>query len=716
MKTKPHDACRCWHGTHASVAGLAVCLVLLPRGLAVAEVDRPNVIFFMADDMGMGDTSAYQDFTDNSDEVQLHTPSMERLARMGVRFTDAHTPSSRCTPTRYGLLTGRDPWRTRLKHWVLFGAQGDPLIENDRPTLATLFRSQGYSTGMVGKWHVGLLYRRSDGTPSDSLEDADLTQPLADGPTEHGFDFARFNSRSHGSSAPDPTTRKKGGPGFIHGRELISVSGPNSFYQEGPRAYLLNRLGGQYSDHAVEFLTSHLKGNANDGKPFFLYYPSNSNHTKHTPVDEIHGVPVKGASRYKSGKPGTTRMDYVYENDVALGRLLDWLETNEDPRHPDKKLVETTIVIFTSDNGAEINNKASTGPFRSHKASCYEGGHRVPFLVAWGAGGIGDGDAATAGQDNATPISLTDMFATFSELLGVQLPDHAAGEKGAEDSISALPYWHGARAHRSGTPMFCNDNANGFKENKKEGKQPTSGDPATLMMRLDHPVVEGKTVPGQWKIFFDGNMIRNGTANPIELYDLATDPKEISNRISEVGLSELIDHLSETALKHRNGCGHRLVSIADSDSIRFDFRQGQPSWQVVDGLRLDLAIHQGREAVFTNDGLGIGGGQSKQVDGGESLTISFDQDVIVESIELAAGPRGICGGFYYIGDGAHLPVYCVDAHAEKYTKTNHRGMLSDVGVLQADQPLTLDSGPLYGANASGAWWLQSIRVRRLLTE
>ncbi|HAD20958.1 MAG TPA: hypothetical protein DCF87_02455, partial [Opitutae bacterium] len=129
-------------------------LFLLPV-IAYSQIsDRPNVVLFMADDMGMGDSSAYQFFTGNSDAQQVHTPAMQKLANMGMLFTDAHTPSSRCTPTRYGLLTGRYPWRARMKHWVLFGVQGDPLIEEDRPTLATLFRSCGYATAMVGKWHL----------------------------------------------------------------------------------------------------------------------------------------------------------------------------------------------------------------------------------------------------------------------------------------------------------------------------------------------------------------------------------------------------------------------------------------------------------------------------------------------------------------------------------------------------------------------------------
>ena len=116
----------------------------------------PNVIIFLADDMGLGDTSAYQDWTKNPDSLQLSTPAMERLAKQGVRFTDAHSPSSRCSPTRYALLTGRYCWRTRLKHWVLFGVHCPPLIERERVTFPEFLQAAGYQTAMFGKWHLGL--------------------------------------------------------------------------------------------------------------------------------------------------------------------------------------------------------------------------------------------------------------------------------------------------------------------------------------------------------------------------------------------------------------------------------------------------------------------------------------------------------------------------------------------------------------------------------
>ncbi|MGI9473102.1 MAG: sulfatase-like hydrolase/transferase, partial [Rubripirellula sp.] len=192
------------------VLQIAILALLVGQSLGADASDHaPNILFMMADDMGMGDTSAYQDFTHNSDADQISTPNMERLARLGVRFTDAHTPASRCTLTRYSLLTGRYSWRNRLKHWVLFGVQGDPMIERDRPTIASLLRDQGYRTGLVGKWHVGLRYSQASGGPASGWEDADLTQPMHDTPLDHGFDYCRFTSRSHGTSGPSAGGKKK---------------------------------------------------------------------------------------------------------------------------------------------------------------------------------------------------------------------------------------------------------------------------------------------------------------------------------------------------------------------------------------------------------------------------------------------------------------------------------------------------------------------------
>lgn len=671
-----------------------------------AEVARPNVIFMMADDMGMGDTSAYQDITGNADTVQVYTPNMERLARMGVRFTDAHTPSSRCSPTRYGLLTGRYPWRNRLKHWVLFGSQGDPMIEKDRPTLATLFEEAGYGTAIVGKWHIGLRYCREDGSLASGWTDADITKPLFDSPMDHGFSFARYTSRSHATSAPRlmPGGRKgngpeqMGGPGHLHDRVSVSVSGNGrELVSTGENAYVLSELGGRHSDLSLAYLSSHLSGNPNAGTPFFLYYPSPSNHSPYTPDTDINGKQSKGASKTVSGELMDLRHDFIHENDLILGRFLDFLEENEDSRYPGKKLIDTTIVVFTSDNGAEKDTRAATGPFRSNKGSIYEGGHRVPFLVSWGVGKIGDGNSETAGSTNDSVICLTDMFATFADVLGVPLPDLRNGGKGAEDSFSVLEAWQGGTL-KNRFPFFAHDH-----------KQAES-DPAMSAIRVDSPRVNGEVVEGKWKLFFDATLLRQGTPNPVELYDLSSDQEEENNRVNDPALKSLVAHLSEEARLHRNSGGHRYVSDDMGKVVQFSFRGNGhiPDFVEKDGVALQLIPSSGQ--LDANDrGVGVSGGKRKQVDSGETLTLKFDRDVIVEHLAIVAG-NGTCGGFYQVGDKSPLAIYCVDGDVDEKDQS---GVLSDIGLVRTGEALVLSSAPHYGVESPGAWRLQSASIRLL---
>ncbi len=687
-----------------------------------AEPDKnPNVILFMADDMGMGDTSACQDITGNSDELQLHTPNMQRLANMGVRFTDAHTPASRCTPTRYGLLTGRYPWRSRLKYWVLFGSQGDPLIEPERPTLGTLFRDQGYATAITGKWHVGLRYRNADGKPAAEFLDADLTQPMHTTPLDYGFDFVRITSRSHGTSGPDAGAKGKGrklnspdqniGPGHIHGRNIVGATDDGrKLVSEGPNAYVLTELGSRHSDDAVEFLEHHQSGGKNAQQPFFLYYPSNSNHSPYTTDRAIDGVPVSGAGLSVSGKPmpNPDRGDYIYENDVALGRLINWLEANDDPRSPGHKLIDNTVVIFTSDNGAEIKDKYATGPVRSHKGSCYEGGHRVPFLVSWPVGRIGDGDPETPGRDQATPLILTDLFATFAEILNVRLPDLRQGERGAEDSIGALAAMQGGPKIAPRPPMFFADHS--------EAKE----DKAVAAMTMIDPVIDKIVISGQWKALFTPALIRAGNAEVYELYELTRDPKETTNLVDEADLTGLLKHLQSTAETIRNTGGHRLAKFAPPERHVFNFtdkalhgKSASGSEVTCNGLTLRLSA----DRVGDNDqsfdinprGLGVTGGEFQQVDNGEALQLSFDRDVLIESVSIVAG-NGICGGSLTVGDHAPLAIYCIDADNDA---KDQQGIMSDLGVLKKGQHLTLDSSPHLGVEAPGQWRLQRLIVRPL---
>ena len=694
------------------VIQLAICLACSLWLGSKATATPPNIIFMMADDMGMGDTSAYQDFTGNADAVQVHTPQMERLAKMGIRFTDAHTPASRCSPTRYGLLTGRYPWRNRLKHWVLFGAQGDPMIEPDRPTIATLLRGQGYATAMFGKWHVGLRFRQSDGTPAAGWRDADLKKPLHTTPIDHGFDVARFTSRSHGTSGPDPTVKnpKKNknrtdqtvGPGHVHGRIAVGAT-PNGrkLVAKGKNAYVLRKLGSRHSDHALRWLSSHVAEEDTKTRPFFLYYPSNSNHGPYTPDKSIGGVPVAGASRTVSGEPMDARHDFVYENDVALGRMIDWLESTPDPRRDGHALIDNTLVVFTSDNGAEKDSDVATGPFRSNKGSCYEGGHRVPFIACWPAGGVGDGDPKTVGKTSAAVIGLQDMFATFADIVGTKLPSLREGQKGGEDSFSVLSALRGEpMPHRP--PIFFHDH--------KQAKE----DPAVAAIRVDSLSVGGKVYEGQWKMFFDARLLRRGEAHPFELYDLARDQRETKNLLGVKMLEPLVEHLVGLAERHRNAGGHRAADFASEALLEVDFTQvdvagrSTVSMKPASSIGLTMTAVGGDSRFCTGpNGFGVSGGRPA-VDSGEAIEIQFDRDVIVESVTIVAGNEGVCGGYYQIENKSPLAIYCIDADNDAKDQS---GELSDLGVVRAGETLRLDSSPHFGVEDAGIWHLRGLRIR-----
>ncbi len=696
-------------------ARLSLFAFTLIAAFQLHAAEPPNIVLMMADDMGMGDTSAYQFFTGNADDVQVHTPNMERLARRGMLFTDAHTPSTRCTATRYGLMTGRYPWRSRMKYWVLFGSQGDPLIEDDRPTMASMLRDSGYRTGMFGKWHIGLRYRQSDGSPAAGFLDADFNQPLHTGPTDRGFDVAMFTSRSHGTSGPHQGKSEGGkarntpdqdiGPGHINGKAILGATGDGRKLSDNTgNLYDLFRLGGRHSDNAIQFMNDHIRKGDSRKKPFFVYYPSNSNHSPYKPDDEIGGKAVLGASRTKSGKAMDLRHDYIYENDVALGRLMEWLESNEDPRRPGRKLIENTIVIFTSDNGAEKNSNIASGPFRSHKGSCYEGGHRVPFIISWPQGGVGDGKDAAKGLVSQTTIGLQDLYATFSEILGKPLPDPTKGEKGAEDSISILPALMGKPMPVR--PFFVNDH----KEARK--------DQALLVMRHE-----------RWKIFFEPSLLRTGSGKAVELYDLSKDQMEKNNLIKDPVMIPVVERLTRMAHQYRQVGRSRMMDSIPSSRVSFDWQEsGSAARESHDkpasGLtlssksgKLKLAIKgsmgnqplkEGRFSINPR-GLGIDAGKVKQVEGGEALLLSFDRDVIIESVGIVAG-NGSCGGFYQMGNSAPLAIYCVDADNDS---KEQQAVISDLGLLKKGETLRLDSSRHYGVEPEGQWRLGNITVRPL---
>tara|TARA_B100000900_G_C20392637_1_gene639266 strand:- start:87 stop:845 length:759 start_codon:yes stop_codon:yes gene_type:complete len=250
-----------------------------------------------------------------------------------------------------------------------------------------------------------------------------------------------------------------------------------------------------------------------------------------------------------------------------------------------------------------------------------------------------------------------------------------------------------------------------FAHDHKEAKD----DPAVSALRLDSPTVNGEKIEGQWKLFFDASLLRMGRAVPIELYDLASDQMEENNRVSDPEMKSLVKYMSEMAMNHRNIGGHRLASLDVGREQVFEFKP-EMKYNFADGK---LSASGGNVAIFVEFsdgkpsfnriGMGASSGAFEQVDGGETLLLSFDRDVVVQNVAIVAG-NGQCGGFYQVGDKSPLAIYCIDAAIDMKDQS---GVLSDIGVLKEGDKLLLSSAPHYGVEDEGRWRLRSVSVRPL---
>jgi arylsulfatase A-like enzyme len=377
-----------------TIAPALLAAVGCPSARGTENVQRPNIVLILADDLGYGDLRCYQS------DSKIPTPRIDRLAAEGMRFRDAHTPCSVCTPTRYGLLTGRYSWRTRLKSGVLNGYSA-ALIEPGRATLASLLHAHGYRTACVGKWHLGF------GTE----EPADYARPLTPGPNAAGFDESFvlpasldmppyvFVENARPTVAPSET---------IAGSEMRRYGG-NGFWRGGAIAPGFKHVDTlpKLAERAVEFVRRQTPE-----KPFFLYFPLTGPHTPWMPLDEFRGR--SGAGFYG---------DFVAQVEATVGRLLDELT--------ERRLAENTLVIFTSDNGAhwlpsdiaQWGHRANAH-WRGQKADLWEGGHRVPFIVRWPG-------VVPPGTQSDQLLCLTDVMATVAEIVG-----HPLAQNEGEDSFS----------------------------------------------------------------------------------------------------------------------------------------------------------------------------------------------------------------------------------------------------------------------------------------
>jgi len=350
-----------------AAAALVALFAVLPAGSGWGA-EAPNIVFVLFDDFGYGQPPCYRK------ESLFKTPNMERLAREGMRFTDAHSAAANCTPTRYGVLTGRYP--CRIGQFRVLKTYSPPIIPRERMTVASFLKQQGYHTACIGKWHLGMNW--VDGKPGTENE-LPIGARLTDGPNAVGFDYFY---------------------GFTHARNIGSVI-------EQQRV-VANVESVENQPLMIRKAIEYIEQRSEKNQPFFLYFPMCPPHNPIAPAPEFVG---KSGMTGKEGRYG----DWIYQGDHMLGQILDTLDRTGQ--------ADKTLVIATGDNGAA---KRPYPPLREAKSSIYEGGHREPFVARW------PGEIRPNSVNHQT-MCLNDLFATCADILGQALPADAA-----EDSVSVL--------------------------------------------------------------------------------------------------------------------------------------------------------------------------------------------------------------------------------------------------------------------------------------
>jgi arylsulfatase A-like enzyme len=460
----------------AMALGLAV---LAATGEAARAADAPNIVVILADDMGYDAVSAY------NDRLGLETPNIDRLTEQGMMLTDAHSSAAVCSPTRYGLLTGRYSWRTRMKRWIV-GRWERPLIKPDRLTISEMLSEQGYHTACIGKWHLGWHWPAKGGGTTSNPDNIDFSASIDGGPVDRGFDYyfgddvpnwPPYAWRENDQLLGEITTRMQGG-------EFRGVS-PGPAVEDWSFEAVLPELADRCANY--------IKEQSKSDQPFFLYFSMTSPHTPIAPSDRFKGT--TGISPYA---------DFLIETDWAVGRVLEALEASDE--------AEETLVIFTADNGtsdkARFEHLAKQGvhlraTWRGFKADAFEGGHRVPFVVRWP-------DHVESDTRSDATITTVDIMATLAAVTGYDLPADAG-----EDSANLLPVLRG------GTPG----------DRWHDGIVVRSG--AGFLTLRDGP----------WKIIFcrgsggwsepNERQARKRGLPPVQLYHLGRDPKEQNNVADE---------------------------------------------------------------------------------------------------------------------------------------------------------------------------------------
>lgn len=469
-------------GTQLSLSGLLISSCTSSSVEKQQAQNKPNIIYILADDMGYGDIRGL------NPESKIPTPHLDGMIKRGMHFTDAHTPSAVCTPTRYGVLTGRYCFRTRLEKGVLVG-HSPSLIEPGRTTVATVLKSEGYVTACIGKWHLGLDWPKKDtkkplfeGNPWDigNTSNIDYSGTIHGGPCEHGFDYSYILPASLDIQPYVFVSNRKVVNTKIHSVEGIREE-EGMFWRHGDASddFRHEESLDIIASKSLNFIRNQAK---NRSTPFFLYFPLTAPHTPWLPDSVFQGTS-------EAGKYG----DFVVQVDHVAGQILDLIDSLDISRE--------TIIFFTSDNGAfwkkekitQYNHKANY-IFSGMKSDVWEGGHRVPYIVQW------DGKIK-AGIKSDRLVCLTDLLATIAELTNREL---ALNE--GEDSFSHL------------SELIPGP----YTKQKRE----------TMIMQSINGTYAVRS--GPWKLIMGkgsgGWTYAGNTEDPeIQLYNIVNDPEEKSN-------------------------------------------------------------------------------------------------------------------------------------------------------------------------------------------
>lgn len=503
-------------------------LITISFGEKRKPASQPNIIYVLADDLGYGDLSIL------NKNGKIKTPHIDRLGNSGIVFRDAHSSSSVCTPTRYGIMTGRYSWRSRLKESVLFG-YSKALIPNTRTTVASMLKTEGYQTAFIGKWHLGWDWAIKDSSDlnevdlnSKNLERVDFSKAVKNGPADLGFDYSYGHA---GSLDMAPYVYVENGMPTQIPVTATSNTNKYSWWREGPTAN--DFIHEETTPHFFRKSFEYIQEKSKEKKPFFLYLALPSPHTPILPGKEWIGK--SGLNPYG---------DFVMMLDDYMGQLEKVIR--------EAGIEKNTIVIFTSDNGCspeanfELLKQKGHNPsyiFRGHKADIFEGGHRVPFIVKWP-------NEIRKGLVSDEIICSTDLMATCAEIVNYSL----SSDEG-EDSYSLLPLFKQKKLTKPLREATVHHSINGnFAIRKGDWKlilSPSSG---------------GWSYPAPNK---DTEAIKN--LPQVQLYNLKNDPAETLNL--EARNREIVKELKSLLIKYITE-GRSTPGIPQkNDSIDFKWKQ-----------------------------------------------------------------------------------------------------------------------------------------------